>query len=125
MSKGPAPSIILIAGTLSIDPLGRPTVQAGSDHYFRTCFPLFKRSQNKRCLKIMIVSGGTVGLAKGIIDVTWLVMLILTMLSFPYRWPRGKLWITQDHNYAHSITTGCEIIYETIEVHLNFTFITA
>ena len=55
-----------------IDPLGRPTVPAGSDHNFCSCFrsvrpsPLFKTSQNKRCLKIMIAAGGIVGLAEGI-----------------------------------------------------------
>ena len=58
-----------------IDPLGHPTVPAVSDHYFCTCFcpsihpsPLFKTSQNKRLLKVMITTGGTVGLAEGIID---------------------------------------------------------
>ena len=62
----------------SIDPLGRPTVPAGSDYYFRTCFrpsvltyvrtyvPTFKTKRTS--LKIIIVTSGPVGLAKGIID---------------------------------------------------------
>ena len=64
------------------DPLGRPTLPAGSDHYFRTCFrpsasvPTFQNiaKQNKCRLKIMIaISGGTVGLAEWIIDDTYLI----------------------------------------------------
>ena len=62
---------------IAFDPLGRPTDPAGSDNYFRTDFrpsPLFKISQNKRHVKIMITTGGTVGLAEGIIGDTCLVV---------------------------------------------------
>ena len=68
-------------GIMIFDPLGRPTVRAGSDHYFRTCFRrksviTFQSiaKQNKRRLKIMIANGGTVGLDEGIIDDTCLVL---------------------------------------------------
>ena len=51
------------------DPLGQFTVPTDSDNYFRTCF----RPSPKYRLKIMIATGGTVGLAEGIIDETCLV----------------------------------------------------
>ena len=69
-----------------IDPLGQPTAPAGSGHYFRTYFRLYVRvrtsvpifqnitKQNKRQMKIMIDIGGTMGLAKGIVDGTCLVI---------------------------------------------------
>ena len=59
------------------DPRGRPTVMAGSDHYFRTCclyvrpsVPTFQNlaKQNKVQAKIVISTGGTVGLAEWIIS---------------------------------------------------------
>ena len=52
-----------------IDPLGQPTVTAGSVHCFRTCCPsvrpspLFKSSK-KQQQKNMLVTGETVGLAE-------------------------------------------------------------
>ena len=58
---------------VTIDPLARPTVPAGKDHYFRICFrpfvPTFQNIaiQNKRQVKIMIY---TMGLAEAIIDDT-------------------------------------------------------
>ena len=56
------------------DPLGRLTVPASSDHYFPPIrpSPLFKilQSKTKPRLRIMITTGGTVGLAEGIIDCT-------------------------------------------------------
>ena len=59
-----------------IDPRGRPTVTAGSDHYFRTCclyirpsVPTFQNlaKQNVQA-RIVIATGGTVDLAGWIID---------------------------------------------------------
>ena len=56
------------------DPLGRPTVPARSDHYFCTLSPSvrphFSKYQKTKqtSLKIIIATGGTVGLAEGIID---------------------------------------------------------
>ena len=32
---------VIFSGHTSFDPLGRPTVPAGSDHYFCTCFNLY------------------------------------------------------------------------------------
>ena len=63
-----------------IDPLGRTTTPAGSDDFFRICFRPFVRSstfqniatQNKRRLKIMITTGGTMNLVEWIIDETCL-----------------------------------------------------
>ena len=59
----------------SIDPLGRPTITAGSDHYFRLCclYIRFSTIQNLEKLnkiqeRIMITIGGTVGPAEWIID---------------------------------------------------------
>ena len=67
----------------NIDPRGRPTVTAGSGHYFRTCclyvrlstlrtsVSLFKISQkNKVQARKVIATGGTVGLTEWIIDDT-------------------------------------------------------
>ena len=59
----------------TIDPRGRPTVTARSDHYIRTCcpyVPAFQNlsKQNNFQVRIVIASGGTVGLAEWIIDGT-------------------------------------------------------
>ena len=77
----------------SIDSLGRPTVPAGRDHYFRPRFRLYVRphyqniaKQNKRLLKIIITSTGTVGLAVGIIDYICLVLFCCNIEEF-------KTWI--------------------------------
>ena len=54
-----------------IDPRGRPTVTAGSDHCFCTCRPSVRphfSKQNKFQAKTMFASGETVDLAKWIID---------------------------------------------------------
>ena len=60
------------------DPRGRPTVTAGSDHYFRTCClsvrPHFSK-QNQFQAKTMFTTGETVGLAEWIMDDTCLVSL--------------------------------------------------
>ena len=57
--------------TSRIDPLGRPTVPAGSDHCFRTCcpsVPTFQNlaKQNKFQAKTMFTTGKTVGRAEWI-----------------------------------------------------------
>ena len=65
----------------SIDPLGRRTVTAGSDHYFHTwCLsvrpsvrpsvPNFQDLANKFLVKLMIAASGTVGLTQRITDGT-------------------------------------------------------
>ena len=60
-----------------VDPRGRPTVTADSDHCFCTCSPSvcphFSK-QNKVQVKTMIATGETLGLAKWIIDDTCLVI---------------------------------------------------
>ena len=85
---------------LSIDPLGQLKVPAGSDHYFRThlrpyvCVRLhFSKCHktNKGRLNIMIATGGTVGLAEGIIDDTCLVLSIFLLKLFCFgKWKLGK-----------------------------------
>ena len=66
---------------LRIDPLGRPTIPAVSDHYSCTCCPsvrpspLLKSSKTKQ-QKIMVATSETVGLAEWIIDDTCLVLRI-------------------------------------------------
>ena len=66
--------------SFSFDPLGRPTVTAGSDHCFCTCRTyvcsslLFKTKQFQAKTKFTI--GETVGLAEWIIDDTCLVSFI-------------------------------------------------
>ena len=64
-------SVMAVVRQQTIDPLGRPTVPAGSDHYFCTFFspyvrPHFSkyRKTNKLRANIMIATGGTVGLAE-------------------------------------------------------------
>ena len=59
-----------------IDPLGQPTVTAGSDYYFRTCCPspLFRSSKTKQ-QKTMVATGETVGLSEWIIVDTCLVYI--------------------------------------------------
>ena len=77
---------ILEVGQVSeplIDPLGRPTISAVSDHYLCTCCPsvrpsvrpspLFKSSTTKQ-QKIMVATFETVCLAEWIIDDTCLVL---------------------------------------------------
>ena len=65
------------------DPLGRPTVTAGSDHCFCTCRPFVRPSvrphfskQNKFKAKTMFTTGETVGLAKWIINDICLVFCL-------------------------------------------------
>ena len=77
----------LVPVIVLIDPLGRPTILAGSDHYYCTCCPsvrpyvrssvrpspLFKFSKTKQ-QKIMVATGGTVGLVEWIFDDSCLVI---------------------------------------------------
>ena len=77
-------------GTFLLDPLGRPVIPVGSDHYFHTCcssvrpFIHFKISQIKQL--IMIATSGTVGLDEGIIDGTFLILALpvkaITLIVF-------------------------------------------
>ena len=69
-----------------IDPWGPPTVTAGSDHYFRRCRLSVRPSvstfhniakQNNFQVKIVIATGGTVGMAEWIIDGTHMSCCIL------------------------------------------------
>lgn len=65
-----------------VDPFGQHTVPTGSDYYyFHTflyipMFPLFQNitNENKCCVKIIIATGQTMGLAKSIIDDTCLIL---------------------------------------------------
>ena len=64
-------------------PLGRPTVMAGSDHYFHTCYPSIRVRPSPPYSKSRKIkqfssenSGGIAGLAEGIIDNTCLVISI-------------------------------------------------
>ena len=79
---------------LFFDPLGRPTVTAGSDHCFRTCCPSVRphfsnlEKQTKKFLeKTMFTTGVTMGLAEWIIDDTCLVS------DYCYRQGFTKSWI--------------------------------
>ena len=61
----------VIMHILIIDPRGRPTFTAGSDHCFCTCRPSVRphlSKQNKIQVKTMFANGETVGLAEWIID---------------------------------------------------------
>ena len=59
------------------DPLGRSTVTASSDHYMyvRPHFSKFLKTKQTSS-GMVIAAGGTVDLAEGIIDDTFLVLLI-------------------------------------------------
>ena len=70
-----------------IDPLGRPTITAGSDNSSHTCCPSVRPSyvsstvqnlskQNKFQVKTMFTTGETRGLAEWIIDDTCLVTYV-------------------------------------------------
>ena len=65
-----------------IDPLGRPTIPAGSDHYFGTCCPYVRLSPLFKSSKTTENTVETVGLAEWIIDDTCLVWPI----HFEYSW---------------------------------------
>ena len=61
-----------------IDPLGLPTVTAGSDHCFRTCCPSARPSKSRKKHKQSennVATSETMGLAGWIIDDTCLVYL--------------------------------------------------
>ena len=78
-------SHLIFIHAFTFDPRGRPTVTAGSDHYFsRVVYTsvrpssLFKILQNKTKVQggIVIATGRTVGLAEWIIDDTHFLFLI-------------------------------------------------
>ena len=80
------PWTMLIKLKLRIDPRGRPTVMAVSDHYFRTCclsVPTFQNltKQNNCQSRIVFATGETVGLAEWIIDGTH----VLYLIAFPVK----------------------------------------
>ena len=71
------------------DPRGRPTITAGSDHhtclYLRTCTFQNLAKQTHLRVKIVIATGGAVGLAEWIIEGTH-------VLAFkPWNWNNGWL----------------------------------
>ena len=76
--------------SLLIDPLGRPKVTAGSDHYFRTCC-LYVRPHFEA--RTVIATGGTVGMAEWIIDGTNVVAYIsYFFISFCIHVTLPQLW---------------------------------
>ena len=89
-----------------IDPRGRPTVTAGSDHYFHTCCLSIRRSKSQNLAiqtfqtRIVIATGGTVGLAEWIIDDTH-VMFILSQLY---------LIILQGSKVMHAMTADGQTV---------------
>ena len=71
---------------MKIDPLGQPTVTAGSDLYFRTCCPSVRPSvptcenlakQYNFQARIVVATGETTGLAEWIIDGTQILFYLL------------------------------------------------
>ena len=72
---------LLFSRDIYFDLRGRPTVLAGTDLYFtRGVYPSVKISQNKILTWVMVATGGTVGLAKGIIDDKRFLLLMLNSL---------------------------------------------
>ena len=65
-----------------IDPLGRPTIKAGNDHYFHTCRPsvrpsIFENCANNFQMRMVIATGRNVCLTEGIIDKTCMFIIYL------------------------------------------------
>ena len=100
----------------SFDPLGRPTIPAGSDHCFATCCPyvrpspLYKSSKTKR-QKTMFATGETVGLAEWIIDDTC-VVLPRSSTSRIMTPPMCKSPLTL------SVRSTCKSVTKTVSVHV-------
>ena len=73
-----------IAVSNIIDPRGRPTITAGSDHYFHTCqsHPKFQNLASNINLRVqlMITTEWTVSLAKGNFDDSYLVSLYFSYI---------------------------------------------
>ena len=71
-----------------IDPLGRPTVTAGSDHCFCSCRPSVRPSPlSKQYIfqtKTMFATGETVSLAEWIIDDTSLVCIFCLIAKMQF-----------------------------------------
>ena len=63
----------LTQGNNISDPLGQPTIPAGSDQYFCICCPSVRSHFSNLEKKLMVATGETVGLAEWIIDDTCLV----------------------------------------------------
>ena len=77
-----------INGKLDIDPLGRPTNLAGRNNYFRTDLrpyvPTLQNisKQNKCRLKILIITGGTVGWPRG----SLMTHILFSFISLKLQW---------------------------------------
>ena len=82
--------LVRICNYAFIDPLGRPTIKAGSDHCLHTCCPYVRPTfqniakQNEFQVKTMFTTGEIVGLAEWIIDDT--------LFCFLYFCLRISLW---------------------------------
>ena len=79
----------IIGDSCVVDPTRPTTVTAGSDHYFRTCYPSVRpsvRSSVRPHFSKVISTGRTVEMAEWIIDDTCLVTLYikLTMASVAF-----------------------------------------
>ena len=64
------------------DPRGQPTVTIGNGHYFQKWCPSVRTFQNIANLSSLIVTGGTVGLAKEIIDDFFLLKTLFCLQEF-------------------------------------------
>lgn len=75
----------VISIKVSIHTPGRPTVTAGSDHHFRTwCTSMYvRRHFIKFQVRIVMVTGGTVGMAELIIHGTHMSCFYLFSLALP------------------------------------------
>ena len=112
-----------------IDPRGRPTVTAGSDHYFRTCClyvlpsvrpsPLLIISQIKFQTWIVIATGGTVGLAEWIISDTH-VFLPFSSSMLEHVEKRLFLWrsvmdLDLDRLLGSLFSSACPLLFGIIQ----------
>ena len=96
-----------------IDPLGRPTVPAGSDHCFHTCCPSVRTSvptfqnlakQKKYQVKTMFTTGKTIDLAEWIIDDTCLVCATFKNKFYDSCYGYGKT------NYAPNVRISSRLL---------------
>ena len=114
------PAIEMTISYSPIDPLGQPTVTAGSDHCFLTCCPSVRHhfSKSSKTKQSMFATGETVGLAEWIIsysaiDIVTCIQSNIT-LGNPYR-RQSKHSISRIHVlafecfhliYLHAILTS-------------------
>ena len=102
------------------DPLGRPTIPAGSDNYFCTCpsvRPHFANLAKQKQQKIIVTAGETVGLAEWIIDDTCLVFFVyFCNLLKPYIRPYNRNHISvQCKIYFNLPITSCQLFTLCLE----------